>query len=200
MPLIPVQVQEVAIAEALTPIPATLAPLDFRATYQASLDTLDTKVQMTAAFLEELQEAIGNGALSGGTISAGAGLSASVAAFKAFVSTVIETDSATTVALTASVTNYLFLRQDNTWTVNSTGAVPTDISTHGAYLFWGTATTNVSAVTATNNERQGFSPRAEYDRINAYQSESVPDGVQKMIFDSLTSYGTASVYGKMRII
>lgn len=130
--------------------------LDFKTTLNANIAAVEDKAQLVEAFLEELQAAIGQGALSGGTISAGTGLSASVTALKALVGSVVEFNATQAVALAASVTNSLFLRQDGTWTVNSTGAVPTDISTHGAYLLWGTATTNGSGVTGVTNTRRTF--------------------------------------------
>jgi len=201
MPIVAEVPKNPAISVNTTPIAAVLSPALFRAAYQAVLDAIEDKVQLAVAYSEELTEAIGNGAISGGIISIGAGLAVNVSALKALVGTVTENDATQTVgSLTASALNFLFLRQNGTWTINTTGAVPVNITTHGAFLFWGTATTNVSTVTAVSNARQGFAPRAEYDELNAYQTETIPHGTQKIIMDSLTCYGTLTVHGKMRII
>src|SRR5687767_2957069 len=70
----------------------------------AFLGALNTKVadaedkaQLGTARLEQLQAAMGNAAISGGIVSAGAGLSVSVTALEALVGTFTEHDASQTV-------------------------------------------------------------------------------------------------------
>lgn len=145
------------IAPNATQIPGPIDPDAFRGALNTYVAAVEDKAQLATALMEGLQTAMGNGALSGGIISAGAGLSVSVATLTALVGTKVETDAAATVgSLTDASTNYLFLRQNGTWTVNTTGTVPSDTSTHGDYLLWGTATTAGGVVTAVNNNRRLF--------------------------------------------
>jgi hypothetical protein len=146
---------------AISPNAATIAgpidPGEFRGAVNTYVAAVEDKAQQSVAFVEQLQQAIGNGALSGGTISAGAGLSVSIAAFKALIGTVIETDAATIVGgLTPSDLNYIYARQDGTFTVNLDDSDPTDIAAHGDFLRWGTATTDGSGVTGVTNDRDTF--------------------------------------------
>lgn len=132
----------------------------FRGKINTQLAGVEDKAQSIDAFLEQLQAALGNGALSGGVISAGSGFSVSITALKALVGTVVEFDATQTLGgLIANKTNNLYLRQDGTWSVISSDAspnYPTDISTHGVYFLWGTATTGGAAVTGVNNSRPTF--------------------------------------------
>ena len=129
--------------------------------------TIDTKFEnqnsgqnLAIALLEKLQAVLGNGALSGGTIAAGVGLSVDIAALEALVGTWVGTDDVTTVGgLTASSVNYLFLRQNGEFSVNTTGADPS--ATAGDFLLWGTATCDGSGVTAVSNSRTWFPLRVD---------------------------------------
>src|SRR5437016_4160127 len=148
MPLVTQTPTSPTISPNATQVTAGLAN-DFRGKINTYVAAVEDKAQLVEAYLEQLTAVLGNGAVSGGAISAGAGLSVSVAVLTAIVGNIVAFDASQTVGgLTASSTNYLFLRQDGTWTVNTTGAVPTDIAAHGAYLLWGTATTDVASVTA----------------------------------------------------
>lgn len=97
-----------------------------------------------------------------GGITAGSGLNANVAAAIVMIEGVALRTADTVVPLTASSTNYIFCRlvYDGTYTqvvtdyefvTNTTGAAPS-----GDFVFFGTATTNGSGVTATSNSYRGF--------------------------------------------
>lgn len=145
-----------AIGTLAAPVAAGLAST-FRPALNTYVGAVETKAAAVCAFLEKLQGAIGNAALSGGAITAGSGLSVSVAAFSALVGTVIETNAAAVVGgLTMGATNSLFLRQDGAFTTNTTGTLPAAADGHGAALLWGTATTNAVSVTAVSNVRRTF--------------------------------------------
>jgi hypothetical protein len=130
------------------------APVTFRSGLNANIAAVEDKAQLAVCAVEKLQAAIGNAHLSGGDFHAGTGLSVHAAALTALVGTWVGFDAEQTVGgLTDNDDNYIFLRQDGTWTVNLTGAAPADTATHGAYLLWGTALTASGAVTAIDNTR-----------------------------------------------
>lgn len=145
------------IAANATPILGPIDPEDFRGSVNTYVGAAEDKAQLSVALLERLGRALGNGWLSGGAISAGAGLSVSIAAFTAMIGTYVETDGATIVGgLTPSDLNYIYARQDGTFTVNLDDSEPTDIAAHGDFLRWGTATTDGSGVTGVTNDRESF--------------------------------------------
>ena len=86
--------------------------------------------------------------VSGFSLSAGAGLNVSIALGDAVVYGFhINSDGTATEAVAASNTNYVFLNPDGTFTVNTTGTVPTNA------LQLGTATTDGSGVTAVSHQK-----------------------------------------------
>lgn len=149
-----------AVSPNATPIPGPIDPDVLRANLNTYVASAEEKAQQAVAFVEQMQAAWGNGALSGGIITAGVGFSVSVAALKALVGTVVETDAALVIGgLTPSTANNLYVRQDGTGEAIATGAspnYPTDISAHGDFLLWGTATCDGSGVTAVTNDRRLF--------------------------------------------
>lgn len=145
-----------AIGAALADVPAS-TPQAFRPAINARKDSLHGNAQTIQARLEWLQSLLGNGWVSGGAISAGAGLSVSVASGAAVIGHYVAWDAAATVGgLTVSATNSIYLRQDGTWSSNTTGVAPTSSDGHGAALLWGTATTDASSVTGVGNSRAAF--------------------------------------------
>lgn len=151
-------------ADDATPVPGPVLPSDFRPLFNAYAAAAEDKAQLAVAFLEALQTALGNGALTGGTISAGVGLSVSVAALTAFVGTYVNVTGATVVgSLADTTTNYIFLYQDGTFTSNTTGTVPSSSGGHGAAMLWGTATTAGGIVTGVSNVRALFGSGALTD-------------------------------------
>jgi hypothetical protein len=192
-----------AISPNVTDIPAGTAS-GFRTTLNTTIHSVEDKAQLAVAFIEELQAAIGNGALSGGEITAGVGLSVSVAALKALVGHVVEFDASQTVGgLTAASTNYLWLREDGTWTANTTGTKPSDDTTHGDALLWGTATTDGSGVTAVSNNRDAFRLHMPFcqqrERIKSNESTLIGYEMQVRLWDKLTVSGTLTCNGRLRI-
>jgi len=80
-----------------------------------------------------------------------------VAALTALVGSWLGFDASQTVGgLTNTATNYLFLREDGTWTVNTTGSNPSDTTTHGDFLLWGTAVCAGGVVTGVTQRRVVF--------------------------------------------
>lgn len=129
----------------------------FATSLQSRLDDLESRTKLLEARLEKQQAQLQFGALSGGTIAAGAGLSVTVTLLTALVGCYVETDATQTVGgLTASTTNYLWLRQDGTVTSNTSGSKPSSGDGKGDALLWGTATTDTTSVTAVSNERRIF--------------------------------------------
>jgi hypothetical protein len=135
--------------------------IDFATRLQSNQDALEARDRQNMAAAEGLAGAIGFGWLSGGTISAGAGASVSIAALTAIVGTPVGFTTSQVVAVNLSVTNYIFLRQDWTWTVPAAGSstVPLSSDGHGAAMLWGTATCDGSGVTAVSNVRKSFLQR-----------------------------------------
>lgn len=132
-------------------------PSTFRTDFNAALALVETKAETATAFLEALQNALGNGALTGGVISAGTGLSVDITALTAFVGTWVNITTTTTVgSLANGVLNYLFLYQDGTFTSNTSGTVPSSAGGHGQAMLWGTATTSAGSVTSVSNTRVLF--------------------------------------------
>lgn len=140
-----------------TPIADPSTPSTFRTVNNAYVLATQTKAQTATAFLEALQNALGNGALTGGTISAGTGLSVDITALTAFVGTWVNITTTTTVgSLANGVLNYIFLYQDGTFTSNTSGSVPSSSGGHGQAMLWGTATTSGGVVTGVSNTRVLF--------------------------------------------
>lgn len=145
------------IGTAGTPIPGPCAPEDFRTSANSYTLKQQTSAQALCGFLEMLQNAIGNGAISGGTITAGVGLSVSVAALTAFVGTYVNVTASTTVGSLANGSlNYLYLYQDGTFTSNTTGTTPSSSGGHGQAFLWGTVTTAGGAIASISNIRRTF--------------------------------------------
>lgn len=124
---------------------------------------IDTKISgqnamanLSMGALEQVCQVMGNGHLSGGTIAAGVGLSVDIAAWTAIVGTPIGNDASTTVGgLEPNEVNYIFARQDGSFTVNQDGSDP-PTTLYGDFLLWGTATTDAGSVTAVSNSRKTF--------------------------------------------
>jgi len=84
--------------------------------------------------------------LSGYSLSAGTGLNVDIASGTCFVNGFqIVSDGTQVEALSASSTNYVYLNDDGTFTVNTSGTQPANT------LFLGTATTDGSGVTAVSH-------------------------------------------------
>lgn len=187
-----------------TQISGPIDPDVLRGALNTYVASAEDKAQQAVAFIEQLQRAMGNGAISGGIISAGAGLSVSISALKALVGSVIELDAASTVGgLTDATLNYIFLRQNGTWTSNTTGVVPSDTSTHGDYLLWGTATTSGGAVTSVSNVRDTFrlmKPMNQQRRIvKTGEVCHVGKEMQARMFGGLTITGGLKIEGRLKI-
>ncbi len=141
----------------VTPIAAQTSAATFRPAVNTADAALDDKAQIGYGELERLLVLLGgNGWISGGTISAGTGLSVNIAALTAVVGVPIGFDATEIVGgLVNAVTNYIFLREDGTWTVPAAGSSTPPLTTdgHGDYLLWGTATTAGNVVTGVSNVR-----------------------------------------------
>ena len=187
------------MGEALPTYAAGLAST-FRTTLNANQALLEARDLAVQASVEGIIRAHGYGAVSGGAISVGVGLSVSVAAMEALVGSAVALTAATTVgSLTPSQVNYIYLRQDGTFTVNTTGTTPSD-ATHGAALLWGTATTDAGAVTAVSNERAWVAPDTSTDNVAAGSALIVPAGRQWQAQGTATVYGTVTTYGTAEVL
>ena len=86
--------------------------------------------------------------VSGYALSAGTGLNVNISTGTCFINGYqIVSDATQSESVTASQTNYVYLNEDGTITVNTTGTQPADS------LFLGTATTDGSGVTAVSHVR-----------------------------------------------
>ena len=136
------------ISADITAVPASLASA-FRGNVNANVALIENKVQTVAAWTEQLHSLLGNGWISGGNVTIGTGLSVNIDILSAMVDHIVAFNASQAVGgLTASSTNYIYLREDGTWTVNTTGVAPTDTVAHGAALLWCTCVTSGSAVTS----------------------------------------------------
>ena len=137
---------------AIPTIPAGLAT-DLRPNLNAYIGSVEQKAAWAAAFLEMALSALGNGAVSGGNITAGGALNVNVAALNAIVNTPVSFDASQVVGGLVNGTNWIYLRQDATWKVNATGVDPDPTDGHGAFLLWGKATAAAGVVTLVDNTR-----------------------------------------------
>ena len=145
------------IAPDATPVPAGLASA-FRPSLNAYVAAVENKAQYAQYYIERINASVGYGAISGGAVTAGAGLSVVIAPYEAVVGNYIRDTSAGTVGgLSANNSNYLFLRQDGTWTVNVTGSLPSGDG-HGEALLWAIAAAGGSSVTSVDNTRAQYRP------------------------------------------
>lgn len=129
----------------------------FRPALNALVGAVENKAELVQAHLEQMLFGLGMGALSGGTITGGVGLSVVISPLRAMVGNIVETDSASTVGgLAANATNFLWLRQDGWWSAGTTTTAPGPADGHGTAFLWGTATTNASTVTFISNVRDWF--------------------------------------------
>lgn len=86
--------------------------------------------------------------VSGYALSAGSGLNVDISAGSCFINGFhIASDATQSESVTASQTNYVYLNEDGTITVNTTGTQPADS------LFLGTAVTDGSGVTSVSHLR-----------------------------------------------
>lgn len=86
--------------------------------------------------------------VNGYALSAGTGLNVDISAGTCFVNGFeVVSDGTQAEAVTASSTNYVYLNDDGTLTVNTSGTQPSNS------LFLGTATTNGSGVTAVSHQK-----------------------------------------------
>lgn len=146
------------LSEPITPIAAGNAS-DFRTALNDQFDVVDAKSILMAAFLELLTDTMGNGAVSGGDMTPNVGLSVNVAALSAFVGTIIRTDASQVVGGLANGFNHIFLRQDGTWTSNTTGDDPDIEDGHGEFLEWGIAEGDLGDIVGVLNTRKIFGSR-----------------------------------------
>lgn len=150
-----------AIAPNLTTVPAGGTGASQLAAWNAFVSGVEDKIQLLLGLAEQKASYLGSGAISGGVISIGTGLSVDITAIEAMVGTYVQVTGTTTLGgLAQSVVNDVFLRQDGTFTATSGAAVPDVTDSHGFYLKIGTATTNTTNVTAVTNDRALFRPQA----------------------------------------
>lgn len=136
-------------------VPAGLAS-DFRSRLNGYAGTIEDKAQLEQAWAEKMLQTLGYGAIGGGTIAAGAGLNVTITAATAIVGNYVRTDASSTVSVTQSTTNYIFMRQNGAFTANTTGAIPGTTDNNGTALLWGSCVTDSTAVTSVSNSRVYF--------------------------------------------
>lgn len=182
-----------------TQVPGPCAVTAFRTALNAYVAGVEDMAQATQGALENLHTRGFHGALSGGAITAGVGLSVSVAALTAFCGQIVGTDAATVVGgLTDNATSYIWLRQDGTFTVTATDVAPT--ADHGIALRWGTATAAGGAVTAVSNDRAWWSRDGSIDTVTVGDSVSVPVGRQMLTYETSEVDGAETIYGTKAVL
>lgn len=129
----------------------------FRGSINTYVGAIEDKVQSVQYYHERENYLRGYGAVSGGTISAGAGLSVTIGTLTAVVGNYIQTSAVGTVGgLPENDTSYIYLRQDGEFTSNIAGTVPGTGDGHGEALYWGYAVTDGSSVTSVDNLRAPY--------------------------------------------
>jgi hypothetical protein len=206
MPLAPPESTNEDIIATVTPIPAADANA-FRPNINAAISAVDTKAQLAQSYLEKALLSLGYGAISGGQISIGTGLSVNVAALEAMVGNYVQLTGTTVVGgLTDNTVNYLYLRQNAgapaNFTVNTTGIVPADAD-GGAALLWGTASTSGGVVTSVTNQRDTFrlqSPLSQQrETVLGAEGCWIGYGMQARLMNGLTILGSVTIEGRLKI-
>ena len=162
----------------------------FRPALNGYIGSVENKVQSVQAFVEQQARYWGYGCISGGTIAAGVGLNVTVGALEAVVGNYVRTDATGTVGgLTSNQTNYIWLHQDGTFTVNTTGAIPGTANGHGTAVIWGQAVTGTGTVTSVSNVR----PYYAAGTVPMHAVSGVPNAMQPwgLGVATLTTNGTA---------
>lgn len=141
----------------IAPNTGTLVPglaSAFRGSINAYMSAIEDKAQYVQYYVEQTNALMGFGCVSGGTIAAGTALDVTVTPYEAYVGNYMcELGTASVGELTANNTNYIYLRQDGSFTVNTAGTLPSGDG-HGHALLWGQAVTDGTAVTTVDNERR----------------------------------------------
>lgn len=120
--------------------------------------SVDAKTRAIQTGVEQLTLYLGNGAITGGSVGAGSALSVTVQPYTAVVGNVVANDAVGTVGgLTASTTNHIWLRQDGTWSANTTGTVPGTADGHGTAIHWASAVAGTATISSVDNNRQYWS-------------------------------------------
>ncbi len=146
--------QDPVVSAALASVPVGGAS-SFAGNLQARLDAIEGRINIVAARVEKLSNLIGDGAITGGAISIGTGLSVDITALEGIVGTYVEKSATVTVGgLAPNDTNRLWLRQTGEFTVNQSDTPPSDTDGKGAALKWGQAVTGTSTVTSVSNARR----------------------------------------------
>lgn len=132
--------------------------LDFRSSLNNRVSGLDSKCMLLAALTELLTETMGNGAISGGAVTAGVGLSVSIAPLTAFVGNYLQSNATETVGgfSTSAPDQYVWLRQDGTWTVDIGSTPPSSADGHGESLAWAIVETDLGSIVSIDNNRSLF--------------------------------------------
>lgn len=162
----------------------------FRPALNAYIGSVESKVQSVQAWGEQEARYWGYGCISGGTIAAGVGLNVTVGAFEAVVGNYVrDTATGTVGGLTSNATNYIFLHQDGTWAVNTTGAIPGTANGHGTAVIWGQAVTGTGTVISVSNLR----PYYAAGTLPMHAVTGVPNAMQPwgLGVTTLTTNGTA---------
>ncbi len=132
----------------------------FRVSLNGYVGTVEDKAQLVQAHVEQFAGAAGNGWISGGSVTIGAGLTVSVAALTAMVGNMVGFDASQSVGgFSSTGTANLYLRQDGTWTVGT--ATPGTSDNHGTAVVWASVVTLTGTVTSVDNlVRPWFQPTA----------------------------------------
>lgn len=181
----------------VTDLAAGLAGAGFRTNLNTNIDSAEAQAQAAQANLELMANALGFGALSGGAISVGTGLTANIAAGAAIIGSHVSWNAIVSPALAQSTTNYIWMRQDGTASATTTTTAPSGDG-KGYALLWGTATTNTTNVTAVTNIRHYFMTAfGSMDTIPAGQTVYLPEGYQQIIKGPLNVNGVLHVNGTL---
>jgi hypothetical protein len=129
---------------------------NFRPQLNNYVSAVEQKVMLTQSFVEKLGKVLGFGWISGGDISKNSGNYVTVTSFEAIVGNYVSTNSSQIVGGFSDGVNYLWLRQSGLMIPTPTSQIPTDVSTHGAALLWGTVSSSGGLVTSVDNTRAIF--------------------------------------------
>lgn len=158
----------------------------FRGSINAYVGTVEAKAQLVQWQAERLAATDGYGCISGGAISAGAGLSVTVAAFEALIGNYTQTTGPGTVGgLTDNATSTVYAYQDGHLDTHGTATA------HGLSMPWGAATTASGSVASVSQARRHHTRQYGGTAIPINSTGTITLDAAQVSYPSLVFAGTA---------
>lgn len=191
----------------ITIIPANAGALAFRPNIDSRLGIASADFRLITDYFERNSKASGYGAVSGGNVTAGAGLAVNVGALEAVVGVPLQTTLVTSVAVSNGVgatRNRVYIRESEEFTVQQDATLPDPADGKGEFLLWAEVEAAGGVVIAID---QTMRTQYGYKLIGAITRESIPVGdtvlvasdFQAVYIDHLKVDGILKVDGKVRV-